>query len=179
MDSEQMRMPGYRDRIVSVLLTPEQGGLNLNMSKELIGELIDYGHRAADLLLAAYARPPARGWAQQRAVRYHALMAMTERHLTSLRRAYDDRVQPATIPYQQIADGAAVSGADAGDQRTSSTSSASAGTALRWQRRRTEELMELARRWTGTDACAAAERGESFVVNEPTPAAVWRAQPEL
>ncbi|NAZ76608.1 hypothetical protein GTQ99_14445, partial [Kineococcus sp. T13] len=168
VDSEQMRMPGYRDRIVSVLLTPQQGGLNLNMSDELIGELVDDGRRAADLLVDAYARPPAEGWARQRAVRFHSLMAMTERLLAGLHRAYHHPVQPPTPSYQQIADGAPAGGAGTSGRG-----------APRWQRVRTDELVDLAARWTSASAPGAADPPESFRVDEPTPAPVWRAQPEL
>jgi predicted acylesterase/phospholipase RssA len=45
-DNMQMRLPGFRDRVATVNLTGEQGGLNLNMSPTLIKELTELGRQA-------------------------------------------------------------------------------------------------------------------------------------
>ena len=37
VDNAQMRLPGYRDRVVHVLLAEDEGGMNLAMSPTLIG----------------------------------------------------------------------------------------------------------------------------------------------
>ncbi len=50
VDNAQMRMPGYRDRIVTVYLWSDQGGMNLDMDDARIGELRACGEEAADLL---------------------------------------------------------------------------------------------------------------------------------
>ena len=49
-DNSLLRLPGYRDRVATVRLEPHEGGLNLNMPKELIGKLAGYGEEAADRL---------------------------------------------------------------------------------------------------------------------------------
>jgi hypothetical protein len=49
-DNLQSTLPGYRERIVHVVLKPDQGGLNLNMSPETIETLVSYGQRAGILL---------------------------------------------------------------------------------------------------------------------------------
>jgi hypothetical protein len=53
-DSALTRMPGVRDRVVRIYLKPGQGGLNLNMAKPVISELIDAGSRAADEIIERY-----------------------------------------------------------------------------------------------------------------------------
>ena len=46
-DNLQSTLPGYRERIVHVALDDaKEGGLNLTMSKETIGQLVKYGREA-------------------------------------------------------------------------------------------------------------------------------------
>src|SRR6185437_7129369 len=49
-DNLQSILPGYRERIVHVVLKPDEGGLNLTMDEETIAKLVDYGKRAGTLL---------------------------------------------------------------------------------------------------------------------------------
>ena len=79
VDNAQMRMPGYRDRIVTIYLAPREGGLNLQMDGELIDSLGERGRQAAELLVARYADGHAAGWHNHRWVRHRSLMAMLER----------------------------------------------------------------------------------------------------
>jgi hypothetical protein len=53
-DNLQAASPGYRDRIVSVELCQDEGGLNLNMPEELIKSLNQRGDKAAELLLTDF-----------------------------------------------------------------------------------------------------------------------------
>jgi hypothetical protein len=39
-DNGFLRLPGYRDRVVEIWLKPDEGGMNLAMSKETIERLI-------------------------------------------------------------------------------------------------------------------------------------------
>ena len=48
-DRLQSTLPGYRERIVSVYLTGDEGGLNLDMKPDVIKKLVDYGDRAGAL----------------------------------------------------------------------------------------------------------------------------------
>jgi hypothetical protein len=43
-------LPGYRERVATVLLRPDEGGLNLAMPPELVTKLGDYGKLAGSLL---------------------------------------------------------------------------------------------------------------------------------
>ena len=49
-DNLQSILPGYRERIVHVVLKPDEGGLNLTMNRQTIEKLVDYGKRAGSLL---------------------------------------------------------------------------------------------------------------------------------
>jgi hypothetical protein len=49
-DNLQSTLPGYRERIVHVVLRPDQGGLNLTMSQATIQQLVDYGKQAGTML---------------------------------------------------------------------------------------------------------------------------------
>ena len=49
-DRLQTALPGYRERVVHVYLSPDEGGLNLTMPSEKISELADLGKRAGTLL---------------------------------------------------------------------------------------------------------------------------------
>jgi predicted acylesterase/phospholipase RssA len=49
-DNLQSILPGYGERIVHVVLKPDEGGLNLTMSQRTIEKLVDYGKQAGTLL---------------------------------------------------------------------------------------------------------------------------------
>lgn len=57
-DSTLSILPGYRERIAHVRLSPIEGGLNLNMDKKIIAALSLRGDAAANLLAARYSGPP-------------------------------------------------------------------------------------------------------------------------
>lgn len=50
VDNTQMRLPGYRDRVVHVFLDTEEGGMNLNMPDKLIKTLMTRGEEAGKKL---------------------------------------------------------------------------------------------------------------------------------
>jgi predicted acylesterase/phospholipase RssA len=49
-DRLQSTLPGYRERIASVYLKSDEGGLNLTMAADKIANLVDLGDRAAALM---------------------------------------------------------------------------------------------------------------------------------
>jgi predicted acylesterase/phospholipase RssA len=53
-DNEQMRLPGYRERIVHVALRDHEGGLNLDMSEATIADLARRGALAGQLIAARF-----------------------------------------------------------------------------------------------------------------------------
>ena len=91
-DATQLGAPGFRDRVVHVRLTTDEGGLNLRMKPELIARVAERGAEAARVLLAHYAHldPPAgtvTGWRNHRWVRYRVAMRLIEQSLAGLRAA--------------------------------------------------------------------------------------------
>lgn len=81
VDEAQMRVPGYRERIVHVCLSDSEGGMNLAMDETTIKALTGRGRHAAERLVAAYAVPPANpdgvSWDLHRWIRYRSTLAAT------------------------------------------------------------------------------------------------------
>ena len=91
-DATQLSAPGFRDRVVHVRLTADEGGLNLRMKPELIARVAARGAEAGRVLLAHYAHrdPPAdtvTGWRNHRWVRYRVAMRLIEQSLAGMRAA--------------------------------------------------------------------------------------------
>lgn len=81
VDEAQMRVPGYRERIVHVGMSADEGGMNLAMDDDTIEALTNRGRRAAERLVEAYAVPPAEDggvtWDLHRWIRYRSTLAAT------------------------------------------------------------------------------------------------------
>jgi predicted acylesterase/phospholipase RssA len=91
-DSTQLGAPGFRDRVVHVRLTRDEGGLNLRMHPDLIRRVAMRGEEAARVLLAHYAHrdpPPGMvtGWRNHRWVRYRVALRLIEQSLAGMRAA--------------------------------------------------------------------------------------------
>ncbi|MDO7881355.1 patatin-like phospholipase family protein [Antiquaquibacter soli] len=89
-DNAHVSAPGYRDRIVQVLQSRDEGGLNLTMPRETVEALSERGRAAAEALLDQFAEPRYRdsrgrvtvtGWENHLWVRYRALLAGMPRFL--------------------------------------------------------------------------------------------------
>jgi hypothetical protein len=99
-DSTQLGAPGFRDRVVHVRLTRDEGGLNLRMHPDLIHRVAARGEEAARVLLAHYAHrdPPqgtVTGWRNHRWVRYRVAMRLIEQSLAGMRAAERETVHTA------------------------------------------------------------------------------------
>jgi hypothetical protein len=81
-DSTLLPLPGYRDRIVHVSLDEAtEGGMNLDMGKEVIDGLAGRGEKAGRMLVEHFADPAYTGeltWDNHRWVRFRSLMALFE-----------------------------------------------------------------------------------------------------
>lgn len=85
-DASQLTTPGMRDRVVRVLQTGSEGGLNLFMDSSTIQRLGNRGEAAADALVDMFNEPHyggATGWDNHRWVRYRALLASLPSWLSS------------------------------------------------------------------------------------------------
>lgn len=96
-DNSHLDAPGYRDRIVRVLQTKGEGGLNLGMSPHTIDLLAERGRVAAEEITAQFTerRYPSRrepkthsGWDNHRWVRYRALLAGMPEFLAAVARGH-------------------------------------------------------------------------------------------
>jgi len=87
-DNLVMHYPGYRDRVVHISHTEEEGGLNLDMPTAIIDRLSARGEAAGDALKAKF--DPALGgdgWRNHFWVRYRTLLAMLAEEASSLGRS--------------------------------------------------------------------------------------------
>ncbi|MEN8374741.1 MAG: SuhR protein [Gemmatimonadota bacterium] len=91
VDNGQLKVPGYRDRVVHVFLETDEGGLNLDMPVDLIKKLAERGRHAAGKLARRYG-PDGDGsnltWDNHRWVRYRSTMAVLEDILRRMRSRY-------------------------------------------------------------------------------------------
>ena len=89
VDEAQMRVPGYRDRVVHVAFTPEEGGMNLTMPPQVITALTARGRSAATKLVRRFAEPPespsALSWDSHRWTRYRTGIAGAGRARVAVR----------------------------------------------------------------------------------------------
>ncbi|MEA2694507.1 MAG: hypothetical protein QOJ16_3894 [Acidobacteriota bacterium] len=96
-DNALSRLPGQRDRIAHVILAPDEGGLNLEMSKELVDGLTERGrwagiklrHRFAGLAAPADGLDDKLSWDNHRWVRYLEAMPALQDLLAAFARVYD------------------------------------------------------------------------------------------
>ena len=79
-DNMQAELPGYRDRVCQIRLTPTEGGLNLNMPPEVVKGLVQRGEEAG----AAVTDPEKFDWDRHRVTRFWILMQMLQRSLGPL-----------------------------------------------------------------------------------------------
>jgi len=112
VNSLQSVVPGYRDRIVHVYLTKEEGGLNLNMSAKLVANLSQYGTDAAQKLIDHFIYgtdngvPTPMTWENQRWIRYRSTMALLETFLGRFTKAIRNPEAGDPPYFTLIADGA-------------------------------------------------------------------------
>jgi hypothetical protein len=80
-DNMQAMLPSYRERIVQIRLTDDEGGLNLDMPREVIEAVVGKGEEAGDKLIR-YFKMDQHQW-----VRFRVLMKQMEKSLYALRGA--------------------------------------------------------------------------------------------
>lgn len=92
-DETQARLPGYRDRIAVILLTEEEGGLNLSMPAERITALANYGRVAGEGFVRRFAatgeRPEKMNWDNHQLIRLRSLIASVSEMLLALKQGDD------------------------------------------------------------------------------------------
>ncbi|UIJ83143.1 patatin-like phospholipase family protein [Rhizobium leguminosarum] len=96
-DSLQSILAGYRERIVTVSLKPEEGGFNLDMPPDRINQLIDFGERAGDLINSDF-KLDEHKWR-----RYLVEVRALDEMLRQFADAYVEAPEPGSLGYGQIA----------------------------------------------------------------------------
>jgi hypothetical protein len=79
-DNMQAMLPSYRERIVQIRLTDDEGGLNLNMDDQTIREVVKKGSEAGDVLVNDF------DMEHHQWVRFRVLMKQMEGSLNNLNR---------------------------------------------------------------------------------------------
>lgn len=91
-DATQSRLPGFRDRIVRIPLTPELGGLNLNMPPDSVTLLSEQGVQGADKLIEHFDVPAIQEtmtWENHRWIRVRSMFAAFKKTLSETLLACD------------------------------------------------------------------------------------------
>jgi hypothetical protein len=109
-DGSHLDHPGFRDRIVRVLQSKSEGGLNLYMDSPTINGLAARGRAAATVIVEQFTQPryPSRepnatGWDNHRWVRYRALLSVLPDWLASYARGRSVlNIDPANPPSYEL-----------------------------------------------------------------------------
>jgi hypothetical protein len=166
-DNAQVRVPGYRDRVVHIFQTEREGGMNLNMRPEDIQALSDRGRFAGVKLRDRFTGTDGSPltWDNHRWIRYRSMMALIERMLHSFRRAY-------SWPYTNYSYENMVKRSETAPPNSYRWKVA---TQQEYAERLTDELDALASEWEREQA----ETEQSFAKGEPRPAPELRVRPRI
>ncbi len=88
VDSTQMKLPGYHDRVVHIHFEKHEGGLNLEMPKDVVGALTRRGEAAGRMLVSEF------DWSRHRWTRYRTAFAEIQEALEGLERVWGDESGP-------------------------------------------------------------------------------------
>src|SRR5688500_4902762 len=107
VDEAQMRVPGYRDRVVHVGFTKDEGGMNLSMPTDVIVALASRGQHAAAALVDRFASPPADpgdlSWDSHRWTRLRSTLAAVAELTSLFDESYSDAPeQPGDRTYAEL-----------------------------------------------------------------------------
>ena len=103
-------LPGYRDRIVTIFMDKDEGGLNLDMPSDILQRLRERGRVAGQMIAARFDDPrtgmpqsdaPNMNWANHRWLRYRSTMGALRSYLTSMAFSYRNP-QPGDPPFAQF-----------------------------------------------------------------------------
>ena len=169
-DQTQARVPGYRDRIATIHLRSDEGGLNLKMPSSVVNALSDRGALAGTRLRQRF--NPAEGdgsglnWENQRWIRYRSFMSVFEAMLAKFKRGYEFPQPRGVLSYDEMVRNGGI--ADAGSCGPSDKSPFPEAQ-TREAHAKTEELRNL---WS-------ANPGETFADGAPKPSADLVIRPKV
>jgi hypothetical protein len=109
VDDAQLRMPGFRDRVVHVSLNEHQGGMNLTMSPTDIQKLTRRGYEAGAKLVRRFGEERADGeplsWRDHRWTRLRNAMPAIAELLGDLAETYAAASAPGEVGYSELLTG--------------------------------------------------------------------------
>ena len=107
-DNTQSRLPGYRDRIVTVFLDADEGGLNLDMPQPILERLRNRGTAAGALIAERFREPSqlppgdgAMDWENHRWLRFRSTMGALRSYLPEFAEAFR-APQALDKPYEDL-----------------------------------------------------------------------------
>lgn len=94
VDEAQMRVPGFRERVLHMSMSDSEGGMNLAMPPEVLDALLERGRAAGQRMARQFETetpdtPGAVSWDEHRWVRLRSTLAATADLLAAYRRGHD------------------------------------------------------------------------------------------
>ena len=156
-DNLQAASPGYRDRIVTVRLCPDEGGLNLDMPEDLITSLNQRGEKAAELLLSEF------DFSQHVFTRFRITLCALQEYLKHLAGNYSNPVPQDALGWSYI------NGAKEAPHYAWSHENIQARAA-----KAIADLLELSDLWRNS-----LKEREGFCTDSPRPRAILKSRPDF
>lgn len=104
-DNTQLKVPGYRDRVAHLFLEEDEGGMNLNMDKEVLKRISERGRISGEKLRLRFTGQDPEStmdWDNHRWVRYRSTMTLLEKYLHDVTARYDAHALPNERDYPQL-----------------------------------------------------------------------------
>jgi hypothetical protein len=102
-DNTQLRVPGFRDRICNILLTKEEGGLNLNMEEDFIMSISDRGTFAGkELTKRFYKNETEMNWDNHKWIRLRTTLSLLQKYLMEVEGAFDKQTVTGEMDYKEL-----------------------------------------------------------------------------
>ncbi len=103
-DNTQLRIPGFRDRICNILLSKDEGGLNLNMDKKFIENIgIRGGFAGEELTKRFYKNSSSEmNWNNHKWIRLRTTLPLLQKFLNDIQRVYDNYPYEDEMDYKEL-----------------------------------------------------------------------------
>jgi hypothetical protein len=102
-DNTQLRVPGFRDRICNILLTKDEGGLNLNMDSEFIENVSAKGLQAGEELTKRFYRNETNmNWDNHKWIRLRTTLPLLQKYLKDIQKVYDEYPYETEMDYKEL-----------------------------------------------------------------------------